>query len=94
MAMALRQYNSSPTHAHLMIAKGVLQYLTDTIHLGLTFPSTNPHLPQTIQAHASACGLLMLTGPQMNETEKAFLDIVFIFVTLSYPGWLGNKEQY
>src|SRR6202522_279497 len=37
-AMALGQFNASPTRSHLACAKGVLRYLTGTIHLSLQFP--------------------------------------------------------
>ena len=36
-AMALGQFNASPTRAHLVVAKGVLRYLAGTIQLGLLF---------------------------------------------------------
>ena len=38
-AMALGQFNSAPTRAHLVCAKGVLRYLAGTISLSLQFPS-------------------------------------------------------
>lgn len=38
-AMALGQFNSSPTRSHLACAKGVLRYLARTVHLCLQFPS-------------------------------------------------------
>ena len=38
-AMALGQFNSAPTCAHLVCAKGVLRYLAGTISLSLQFPS-------------------------------------------------------
>ena len=41
-AMALGQFNSSPTRAHLNCAKGVIRYLAGTVSLCLRFPSTHP----------------------------------------------------
>jgi hypothetical protein len=38
-AMALGQFNSAPTRAQLVCAKGVLRYLAGTISLSLQFPS-------------------------------------------------------
>ena len=38
-AMALSQFNSSPTRTHLACAKGVLRYLAGTVYLSLQFPS-------------------------------------------------------
>jgi len=37
VAMALGQYNASPTRAHLLAAKGVLRYLAGTADLSLEF---------------------------------------------------------
>jgi hypothetical protein len=37
-AMALGQFNASPTRSHLACAKGVLRYLAGTVHLSLQFP--------------------------------------------------------
>ena len=56
-AMALGQYNASPTRAHLVAAKGVLRYLAGTVHLGLTFSLLNHCLPDSFQPHTAACGL-------------------------------------
>ena len=46
-AMALGQFNASPTRTHLACAKGVLRYLAGTIHLCLQFPSPLPQPPLT-----------------------------------------------
>ena len=47
-AMALRQFNTSPTRTHLACAKGVLRYLAGTVHLCLQFPSpSSQHQPQS-----------------------------------------------
>jgi len=37
VAMALGQYNSAPTHAHLLAAKGVLQYLAGSFKFSLEY---------------------------------------------------------
>jgi len=35
--MALGQYNASPTHTHLLAAKGILHYLAGTMDLSLEY---------------------------------------------------------
>ena len=50
-AMALGQFNASPTRTHLACAKGVLHYLAGTTHLSIQFPTPPsqrpPELPPT-----------------------------------------------
>ena len=41
-AIALGQFNSAPTRAHLVCAKGVLRYLAGTVSLSLQFPTPSP----------------------------------------------------
>jgi hypothetical protein len=50
-AMALGQFNASPTQAHLVVVKGVLRYLAGTIHFSLTFSIHNQHIPKSVQLH-------------------------------------------
>ena len=46
-AMALGQFNFTPSRAHLLCAKGVLRYLAGTVSLCLQFPSPSTHsLPE------------------------------------------------
>jgi hypothetical protein len=56
-AMSLGQYNASPTHAHLVAAKGVLHYLAGTLDLSLSYSFSNCSLPASVQSHTHACGL-------------------------------------
>jgi hypothetical protein len=48
-AMALGQFNATPSRTHLACAKGVLRYLAGTVHLCLQFPSStsDQSLPST-----------------------------------------------
>jgi hypothetical protein len=56
-AMSLGQYNASPTHSHLVAAKGVLQYLAGIMDLCLVFLPNNQSFPLSVQSHTHACGL-------------------------------------
>ena len=48
-AMALGQFNASPTHAHLLAAKGVLHYLLGTLNYALEYNQS------FTTAHRSSC---------------------------------------
>ena len=69
-AMSLGQYNTSPTRAHLIIAKGVLQYLAGTKDLHLVFITLNQS--PLLSSHTQVLvDYQMQTRLQTRETEKA-----------------------
>ena len=78
-AMALGQYNASPSRAHLVVAKGVLRYLAGTVNLGLTFSLRNHFLPETVQLHASACGLSDADWASDERDRKSISGYCFYF---------------
>jgi hypothetical protein len=90
-AMALGQFNSSPTRAHLACAKGVLRYLAGTVHLSLQFPSPRRLLLMVHQPSPLRVASLTQTGPQMKRIERASQDTVSTFLTLWCPGPPGNN---
>lgn len=57
VAMALGQYNASPTRAHLLAAKGVLRYLAGTSDLSLTLGMDQSDMSSPVQGYAMCCGL-------------------------------------
>ena len=91
-AMALGQYNASPTRAHLVIAKGVLRYLAGTVSLGLTFSILNQHLPTSVQPHASACGLSDADWASDERDRKSVSGYCFYFHT-SLVSWSARKQR-
>ena len=91
-AMALGQYNASPTRAHLVVAKGVLRYLSGTIHLGLTFSLHNLHLPESVQLHASACGLSDADWASDERDRKSISGYCFYFCN-SLVSWSARKQR-
>ena len=91
-AMALGQYNSSPTRSHLVAAKGVLRYLAGTILLGLTFSLKNPCLPPSVQLHASACGLSDADWASDERDRKSISGYCFYFYN-SLVSWSARKQR-
>jgi hypothetical protein len=57
VAIALGQYNASPTRAHLLAAKGVLRYLAGTPELTLVFGMEKSDISTPVQGFAMCCGL-------------------------------------
>ena len=59
IAMALGQYNTSPTRAHpsLLAAKGVLRYLAGTSELSLVFGMEKSDVSTPVQGFTMCCGL-------------------------------------
>jgi hypothetical protein len=91
-AMALGQYNASPTRAHLVAAKGVLRYLAGTTHFGLTFSLRNHCLPQSVQLHASACGLSDADWASDERDRKSISGYCFFFYN-SLVSWSARKQR-
>ena len=66
-AMALGQYNASPTRAHLLAAKGVLRYLAGTIDLSLEYGMAQSIISPPVRALARCC---VLTDADWATDEK------------------------
>ena len=80
-AMALGQFNTSPTRTHLACAKGVLRYLASTTHLSLHFPCPSTQLstlPPTTQ------GLFDADWASDEKKMQEYLWILFLL-----PQFLG-----
>jgi hypothetical protein len=91
-AMALGQYNASPTRDHLVAAKGVLRYLAGTIHFGLTFSLCNQSLLESVQLHASACGLSDSDWASDEKDWKSISGYCFYFCN-SLVSWSARKQR-
>ena len=91
-AMALGQYNASPTRSHLVIAKGVLRYLAGTVHLGLMFSLQNQHLPESIQPHSLYCGLSDADWASDQSDWRSISRYCFYFSN-SLVSWSAQKQR-
>jgi Reverse transcriptase (RNA-dependent DNA polymerase) len=91
-AMALGQFNASPTRTLLVVAKGVLRYLAGTVHFGLTFSLRNEHLPESVQLYASACGLSDADWASDEKDRKSISGYCFYFCN-SLVSWSARKQR-
>ena len=93
-AMALGQFNSSPTRAHLNCAKGVLRYLAGSVSLCLQFPSIHrpslhsPNLPQ----HSSTCALSDADWASDEKDRKSVSGYCFFFLDC-LVSWSSRKQR-
>ena len=88
-AMALGQFNSSPTRAHLACAKGVLRYLAGTVHLSLQFPSSSSNCPPTL---SSTCGFSDADWASDEKDRKSVSGYCFYFLD-SLVSWSSRKQR-
>lgn len=88
-AMALGQFNASPTRTHLSCAKTVLHYLAGTAHLCLQFPS-----PCTIETSAShlVCGMSNADWASDEKDCKSISGYCFYFFN-SLVSWSSKKQR-
>jgi Reverse transcriptase (RNA-dependent DNA polymerase) len=95
-AMALGQFNASPTRTHLPCAKTVLQYLAGTVNLCLQFPS--PSLPsEKSQDPLSTeipptCGLSDADWASDKKDRKSISGYCFFFLN-SLVSWSSQKQR-
>jgi hypothetical protein len=91
-AMALGQFNASPTRAHLIAAKGVLRYLAGTINLSLSFPSDVSKFPDTVKSYTDACGLSDADWASDESDRKSVSGYCFYFLN-SLISWSSRKQR-
>jgi len=92
VAMALGQYNASPTRAHLLAAKGVLCYLAGTPDLSLTFSMDLPDLSMPVQGLAMCCGLTDADWATDKKDHCSISGYCFYFLN-SLVSWLAMKQK-
>ena len=91
-AMALGQFNSAPTRAHLICAKGILHYLAGTISLTLQFPSPSPpHLPLH-PSPPSTYGLSDTDWASDEKDRRSIFGYSFFFLN-SLISWSSRKQR-
>ena len=93
-AMALGQFNSTPTRAHLICAKGVLRYLAGTVSLCLQFPSpsfSSPNDPSR-SSLPSTCGFSDADWASDEKDRKSISGYCFFFLD-SLVSWSSRKQR-
>jgi hypothetical protein len=96
-AMALGQFNSNPTRAHLACAKGVLRYLVGTIDLCLQFPSIQISPEQSLGTNHSSplpsnCGLSDADWASDEKDRKSISGYCFFYLD-SLVSWSSRKQR-
>jgi Reverse transcriptase (RNA-dependent DNA polymerase) len=91
-AMALGQFNASPTRTHLSCAKGVLRYLAGTVNLCLQFPSASSQQPLEKCSLPSTCGLSDADWASDEKDRKSISGYCFYFLN-SLVSWSSRKQR-
>ena len=91
-AMALGQFNASPTRAHLACAKGVLRYLAGTVHLCLQFPSPPSKSPPETVPLPSIRGLSDADWASDEKDRKSVSGYCFYFLDC-LVSWSSRKQR-
>ena len=89
-AMALGQFNASPSQSHLVCAKGVLHYLAGTVNLCLQFPSPT-HIPD-MSLFPPTCGLSDMDWASDETDHKSISGYSFYFLS-SLVLWSSQKTK-
>lgn len=93
-AMALGQFNASPTRTHLAAAKTVLRYLAGTVNLCLQFPSpsSSSDQPRETKSLPSICGLSDADWASDEKDRKSISGYCFYFLH-SLVSWSSRKQR-
>ena len=91
-AMALGQFNSSPTRAHLLCAKGVLRYLAGTVSLGLQFPSPSSPCLTDGSSPPPTYGLSDADWASDEKDRRSVSGYSFFFLN-SLVSWSSRKQR-
>jgi hypothetical protein len=92
VAMALGQYNASPTRTHLLAAKAVLRYLAGTPDLTLTLGMDRPDLSTPVQGFAMCCGLTDADWATDEKDRRSISGYCFYFLN-SLVSWSATKQK-
>jgi len=91
VAMALGQYNSAPTRAHLLIAKGVLQYLAGLFEFSLEYSLDSSVISPPVQEIVKGCILTDADWAMDEKDQKSISGYCFYFLN-SLVSWLSNRR--
>lgn len=91
-AMALGQFNATPTRAHLVCAKGVLRYLAGTVNLCLQFPSPLYDRQSNVSLPSFTRGLSDADWASDEKDRKSISGYCFYFLD-SLVSWSSRKQR-
>ena len=91
-AMALGQFNASPTRTHLACAKGVLRYLAGSVHLCLQFPTPPIQKSTDTLQLPTTRGLSDADWASDEKDRKSVSGYCFYFLD-SLVSWSSRKQR-
>jgi hypothetical protein len=91
-AMALGQFNATPTRAHLVCAKGVLRYLAGTVNLCLQFTSPLYDRQSNVSLPSFTRGLSDADWASDEKDRKSISGYCFYFLD-SLVSWSSRKQR-
>ena len=92
VAMALGQYNASPTRAHLLAAKGVLRYLAGTADLSLEYGMEQSVISSPVHGLAQCCALTDADWVSDEKDRRSISGYCFYFLN-SLVSWSAVKQK-
>ena len=92
VAMALGQYNSNPTHAHLLAAKGVLRYLAGSLEFSLEYGLDSSVISPPVRETAKGCILTDADWATDEKDRKSVSSYCFYFLN-SLVSWSAVKQK-
>jgi len=92
VAMALGQYNTSPTRAHLLAAKGVLRYLAGTMDLSLEFGMEQSVISVPVQGFSRCCVVTDADWATNEKDRRSISGYCFYFLNC-LVSWSSTKQR-
>ena len=92
VAMALGQYNASPTRAHLLAAKGVLRYFAGTADLSLEFGMEQSAISAPVHGFAHCCAITDADWATDEKDRRSISGYCFYFLN-SLVSWSSTKQK-
>jgi len=92
VVMALSQYNASLTRAHVLAAKGVLQYLAGTADLSLEFGMEQSAISAPVCGFAHCCAITDADWATDEKDQQSILGYCFYFLN-SLISWSSTKQK-
>jgi len=92
VAMALGQHNSNPTCAHLLAAKGVLQYLARSLEFSLEYGLDSSVISLPVQETVKGCILTDADWSTDEKDQKSISGYCFYFLN-SLVSWSAIKQK-
>ena len=92
VVMALDQHNSSPTCAHLLASKGVLQYLAGTLEYSLEYGLDASVISLPVRETGKGCVLTDANWATDEKDQKSISGYCFYFLN-SLVSWSAIKQK-